>query len=241
MNVGTIWRITSPLSLWSDLSFAITNEHIEILKAVSVQVLTDDCEKYSYQLKHGLLNSLIILAWHGKLFLGNAKSYQLFVDEIIEEIIKDADVKRWNDIVKHLVLLAEASPSVFLDEIKRSLSASEPPIMELFNEQEGIISPESKHPYLLWALECLAWLPEYLMLVSEILLKLSEKDPGGKLSNRPFNSLVELFLPWYPHTAASFDERKAVLEKLSRDGYVKFWELLIELLPKHHGVSSNTH
>lgn len=241
MNVGTMWRITSPLSLWSDLSFAITNEHIETLKTVSVQVLTDDCEKYSYQLKHGLLNSLIILAWHGKQFFGNAKSYQQLVDEIIEEIIKDADDKRWNDIAKHLVLLAEASPSMFLNEIKRSLSASEPPIMGLFNEQEGIIVPESKHPYLLWALESLAWLPEYLMPVSEILLKLSEKDPGGRLSNRPFNSLVEFFLPWYPHTAASFDERKAVLDKLSRDGYVKFWELLIELLPKHHGVSSNTH
>ena len=241
MSVGALWRITSPLSLWSDMSNHIGEEEIEELKNISVKVLTCEDETYSHQIKQGLLNSLIILAWHGNQIIKGERSLQKTVDDVMRQVIDGASASRWNSLAKVLPLVAEASPSVFLSEVKRSLLEDDSAVMSMFNEKEGIIAPESTHPYLLWALESLAWLPEALRDVTEILLLLSEKDPGGRLSNRPFNSLVEIYLPWLPHTTATIDQRFSIIEELLKSNYSKNWDLLISLLPKKHGVSSGTH
>ena len=241
MSIGTFWRITSPLSLWSVLSYRISKKHIDELAEFSVLVLSDESGKYSNQLKQGLLNSLIIHAWHGNQLLPRIGLLQKKVDDVINQVIGRASIERWNSIAKHLPLVAEASPSVFLTEIKRSLSEDDSQLMSLFTEEEGLFAPESNYPYLLWALESLAWLPELIKDVTEVLLVLSEKDPGGKLANRPFNSLMNIFLPWYPHTTASTDQRLSIIDVLSKGGYLKMWDLLMTLLPKTRGVTSGTH
>lgn len=241
MNVGTFWRITSPLSLWSDLSRLVTKEQLDMLVELSVKVLTGDEKRYSYQLRYGLLNTLIILAWHGDQLFSAGISFQYRVDSIIKKVIQNADDTRWNDIAKFLPLVAEASPTEFIHEVKASLSRDNSPIMSLFIEEEGTFAAEGNYPYLLWALESLAWLPDNLMEVSEILLTLSEKDPGGKLANRPFSSLVDIYLPWLPHTTAFIDDRLSVLQALAQKGYAKIWDLLLALLPKLHGFTSGTH
>lgn len=241
MSVGALWRLTSPLSLWADMSSKVQAKTIEQLQGIAVRVLTDEGKKYSYQLKEGILNSLIILAWHGESLFGNSHIGQAWVDEIIKTAIHNADIKRWNALAKHLPLIAEASPSVFIEEVKESLSSDEATILALFNEEDGLFAPESNYPHLLWALESLAWLPINLKSVSVILLLLSEKDPGGKLSNRPFNSLVDIYLPWLPHTTASFDDRMMILEELASMNCSKMWDFLVALLPRRNAVTSGTH
>lgn len=241
MNIGAFWRITSPLSLWSVLSCLISKKHIDELAGLSVQVLSDESGKYSNQLKQGLLNSLIILAWHGAQLFPRIGFLQRKVDDIINQVIGCASAKRWNSIAQYLPLVAEASPSVFLMEVKRSLSENDSQIMSLFNEEEGMFAPESNYPYLLWALESLAWLPESLKDVTEVLLILSEKDPGGKLDNRPFNSLINIYLPWYPNTTSSIDQRLSIIDALSKGGYSKMWNYLMSLLPKSQSFTSGTH
>ena len=82
------------------------------------------------------------------------------------------------------------------------------------------------HTGLLWALEGLAWLPEYLKESSLILLKLAQLDPGGTLANRPINSISEIFKPWHYQTLAPYDDRMAILkditEKQRESGWVLF-------------------
>lgn len=168
-------------------------------------------------------------------------SCQSYTDSIIQNLIANADATRWGAIAKQLPLIAEASPSIFTNEINTSLAQKDAPIMSLFNEEDGLFAPESKYPYLLWALESLAWLPDRILEVADILLKLSERDPGGKLANRPFSSLVDIFLPWKPHTTASFEDRLSILHELGKRGYSKMWDLLIALLPKNSGYTSGTH
>ena len=241
MNIGAFWRITSPLSLWSVLSHLVSKKHIDKLVEISVLVLSDKSKKYSEQLKQGVLNSLIILAWHGTQLLPRIGYLQKIVDDVIKQIIGGASTERWNSIARYLPLVAEASPSVFITEVKRSLSENDSHLMSLFNEEEGLFAPESNYPYLLWALESLAWMPESLKDVTEVLLVLSEKDPGGKLSNRPFNSLTDIYLPWYPHTTASTEQRLSIIDTLSRSDYSKIWDLLISLLPKNHSITMGTH
>ncbi len=241
MNIGAFWRITSPLSLWSVLSQLVSKKHIDKLVELAVLVLSDESKKYSDQLKQGVLNSLIILAWHGGRLLPRIGCLQKTVDNVINQVIGDTSAERWNSIARYLPLIAEASPSIFITEVKRSLSENDSHIMSLFNEEEGLFAPESNYPYLLWALESLAWLPDTLKDVTEVLLVLSEKDPGGRLDNRPFNSLTNIYLPWYPHTTASTDQRITIIDTLSRGGYSKMWDLLMSLLPKNHSVTTGTH
>lgn len=241
MNIGAFWRITSPLSLWSVLSHLVSKKHIDKLVELSVLVLSDESKKYSDQLKQGMLNSLIILAWHGNQLLPRLEYLQKTVDDVIKQVIGGASAERWNSMARYLPLVAEASPSIFITEVKRSLLENNSHIMSLFKEEDGLLAPESNYPHLLWALESLAWLPESLKDVTEVLLVLSEKDPGGKLANRPFNSLTNIYLPWYPHTTASTEQRLSIIDALSRGGYSKMWDLLMSLLPKNHSVTTGTH
>lgn len=241
MNVGALWRITSPLSLWSDLAFIVKKEQLDCLSSLAHKVLTGEEKLYSDQLRQGILNSLIILSWHGKQLIVPESSFQNYTDSIIQNIIANADAARWGIIAKQLPLIAEASPSIFTTEVNKSLAQKDSPIMSLFSEEEGFFAPESKYPYLLWALESLAWLPDRILEVADILLKLSERDPGGKLANRPFSSLVDIFLPWKPHTTASFEDRLSILHELGKRGYSKMWDFLIALLPKNNGYTSGTH
>ena len=241
MNVGALWRITSPLSLWSDLAFIIKKDKLDCLASLAQKVLTGEEKLYSDQLRQGILNTLIILSWHGSQLNVPEYSCQDYTDNIIRNLIVNADTERWSVIAKQLPLIAEASPSIFTNEISNSLCQNDAPIMSLFNDEDGLFAPESKYPYLLWALESLAWLPDRILDVADILLKLSEKDPGGKLANRPFHSLVDIFLPWKPHTTASFEDRLSILHELVKRGYSKVWDLLIALLPKSSGYTSGTH
>jgi hypothetical protein len=97
------------------------------------------------------------------------------------------------------------------------------------------------HTGLLWGLETLAWIPEYLSRVTLILAKLACLDPGGRIANRPINSLREIFLWWHPGTNATIKEKLAAIDLiLAREPDIG-WELLAKLLPQSsHSVSHMT-
>jgi hypothetical protein len=94
---------------------------------------------------------------------------------------------------------------------------------------------------LLWALEGLAWLPEYLREASLTLLKLSRLDPGGSLSNRPINSISEVFKAWHYQTLTPYEERMAILKYITDREKETGWTLLIRMLPHSHGIAQPTH
>jgi hypothetical protein len=114
-------------------------------------------------------------------------------------------------------------------------------ILRLFSEEtEGIISPVSYHTGLLWALEALAWSPEYLARAALLLARLHRLDPGGRLSNRPGNSFRSIFLVWYPQTSATSDQRLRVLGTVLLREPESGSELLCRILPSGHDWSSGT-
>ena len=97
------------------------------------------------------------------------------------------------------------------------------------------------HCELLWALETLAWSPDYLSRVALILAKLGSRiSLPGNYGNRPDTSLHEIFLLWLPHTTANIDERIAALKQMLKVEPEAGWRLLLGLLPSGHAVSHNT-
>jgi hypothetical protein len=92
----------------------------------------------------------------------------------------------------------------------------------------------------LWALETLAWDPTLLPRVAHILARLAAIDPGGRLVNRPINSLRSIFISWEPNTNATLRQRLAALDNIIGRVPEVAWHLLTLLLPKQHDSSAPT-
>ncbi len=73
-------------------------------------------------------------------------------------------------------------------------------------------------------------------MVTSLLARLAELDPGGQWSNRPRSSLANVFCPWQPNTSAPVEQREATLERLRRQHPTVPWNLLVSMLPNAHGT-----
>jgi len=260
IQIGETWRLTSPLDLWTSLAPYLTKVDFENLQECFLLAFKDgnpiiqpvDNNEFAaiYNKKHkfsnwsreGLIQSLILIGRYGKnLNIPTLPNPQLWVDSLIYDLLNNAKGEKWISVDHELPLISEASPLAFLKAVNQSLSNEQPEIMDMFKEVDGLLHSTSNHTGLLWALEGLAWLPEYLREVGLILLKLSRLDPGGKLSNRPLNSLTEIFKPWHYQTLTPFDERMETLKFITSKEPKSGWDLLIKMLPNHHDIAHPTH
>ncbi|MCW9708052.1 hypothetical protein [Fodinibius salsisoli] len=261
MKIGSTWRLTSPLDAWTNLSNLITDEDLNKIRTLFLEVfeeidpvfeLAPEERKmasikgkesiYSSWCREGLIQSIILIALYGEsLKVRNNINPQEWADSIIDDLLLDAPGKLWASRNQEMPLIAEASPDSFIKAVKESLSKQKKPIMTMFTEEEGVLSPTSRHTGLLWALECLAWDPKYLYQSSSLLAQLAKLDPGGNLTNRPINSLTEIYLPWHYQTFASFEERMETIEEIIKNEYEIGWTLLINLFPNIRGIAHPTY
>lgn len=258
IQIGETWRLTSPMDLWTALSSQLSSkdfQNIQECYALAFKngnpiVEPEDKSSfaafnkkntYSNWSREGLTQSLILVARLNGVRILNLENPQNWVDEIIFDLLNNASGEMWISVDHELPLISEASPESFLNAVKNSLVKEQPEILDMFNEEDGFLHKTSHHTGLLWALESLAWLPEYLRNASLVLLKLSRLDPGGSLSNRPLNSISEIFKPWHFQTLTSFDERMEILKYITNREKESGWSLLIRMLPDHHGVAHPTH
>jgi hypothetical protein len=165
------------------------------------------------------------------------------IAQLLRRANDDESGDLWASLTDVLPLLAEAAPDVFLRAVQKGTEeGSEPLLRKLFLDSSGDgFTVSSPHPGLLWALENLAWSPEHAGLAIQLLARLAEIDPGGRLSNRPMASLVDIFRPWVPQTSLHVDRRLAVLDSVRRTHPDVAWELMLALLPEHFGVGNFTH
>ena len=258
IQIGETWRLTSPLDLWTNLSFQLTSKDFKnieecfslafregnpIIEPENKDNFADyynKKNKYSNWSREGLTQSLILIGQLNGVKIPNLNNPQNWVDNIIFDFLHNSSGEMWISVNHELPLISEASPESFLKAVKKSLEKEQPEIMDMFKEEDGFLHKTSHHTGLLWALENLAWLPEYLRDVSLILLKLSRLDPGGSLSNRPLNSISEIFKPWHYQTLALYDERMEILKYVTEKEKEAGWNLLIRMLPDHHGIAHPT-
>lgn len=241
-NVGKIWQLISREDSWHLLSRFLTNDDINIFTQVALSVLETLDPRYdlspnhrsfaamygrilphSYWLRQGIAETLVFLATRGEGFRnGNVSSYQNHVNSIVYQLLKpEAGWKQWASLSDLLPVLAEAAPDSFLNAVDNALAGDEPFLLY-----------GSPHIPLLWALETTAWEPMYLGQVTLILGKLTRLDPGGRLANRPFNSLCEIFACWCPQTPATLNQRLTVIDTLLKREPDVAWKLLLRLLPE---------
>lgn len=252
-QVGEIWQIISKMDFWLLVAPRIAKPYLKRLGEVVPIVLADinpsydlpaderhmasikgAIPKYSGLLKKGVADSLALLSVYGDEFsdqLGGEKP-SLIVRYCIRKIFKEnKDIKFWFSLGSCTRLLAEAAPDEFVSAVESASTGDTPVLLGLFEvESEGIFG-NCYHSDLLWALELISWNTQYLAKVSLCLARLSAIDPGGKWSNRPFNSLVDMYIGWINNTSATHEERLQIIEKVLIPQYPEIaWRLMIALL-----------
>jgi hypothetical protein len=260
------WALFSPYDAWLVLRGHIRDEDLKRLEEAVKQVLAEidpaldlppgerwkasiegKLRVHSADLRHGLAEALALLGIHGHeiaLPYGsdgtNWAGY--LVRELFEAANKDAEGKLWTSLSELLPLLAEASPDRFLQAVRDGLQGAKPVLAKIFQDSGsgGLLAPTSPHTGLLWAIEVVAWSPEHFGQAVDLLARLDELDPGGRLSNRPAGSLADIFCPWHPENAVNVERRLAVLDALRRRHPDAAWKLMLSMLPTPQGIHSPT-
>lgn len=255
-----VWRITERLEVWNALGQRLFDDYLEKFKDVAISVLKERDPKFklppeerfaanihgnilshSNILRKGLAESLALLGSHPNALtwssFGTANNITVFA---VQEILKDADWMLWASLNDLLPLLAEAAPRQFLDAVENALIHEPCTFDTLFAQESSGVMGTTYISGLLWALETLAWDPEYLVQVVSLLGDLAARDPGGNWANRPAESLTTILLPWLPQTCASITKRETAVKTLIDEQPDVAWNLLVSLLPQQRQTSSGS-
>jgi hypothetical protein len=241
-NVGSVWMLKSPLDAWVLLAPHLTHADLKLFEQAILSVLTTtdpkyelDAEKrwmaaiygkstsYSEWLRTGLVESLVLVAVYGNRS-PHITSTEVFAEQVVKTIFATAHTwEFWASLNDVTPLLAEASPEAFMDAVEKGLASNPEVFIELMTDDDATFG-ECRHSGLLWGLESIAWSTEYFARVTRILLELSKVDKGGRWSNRPIDSLRDIFVLGLPQTNASPEQRLAAWDALVETDAAQVWK-----------------
>ena len=249
---GDAWKVASPRDAWFLLARFITHSDLDRYLKVLAEVLGEEDPRYDLSshdrwmaglrgigltrsglLRLGLTETLILLSAHGNQARQISDPVAI-VDAAVARLLGRAEAKLWWSLQGDFERLAEASPSAFLDALRKALKASPTPLGPLFTEDDGGVSGQEYLSNLLWGLERLAWDPDLLPQVAHVLAALDAIDSGGRYANRPANTLRQIFHLWDPQTHATLTERLRVIDGLRKRWPKLVWRLLLAISPKPH-------
>lgn len=259
--ISNHWRLVSPYDLFFALARFITTSQLRLFEEAVMEAL---CEidpalelepnmrmastlfnketNYSNKCKEGICQTLILIGVFGERAGMNVElDLNGWVDGIVRRLLSNQDLSFWQSIENKIHLLAEASPVSFLTSLEEIAKNNPTAISSMFNDEDFDMFSPTYHTHILWALEALAWDSNYFSNVVLLLARLVELDKGGKLANRPINSLKHIFLLWLPQTYVSQNNREKVIETLIRQREDVSFKLLLEIAPKSHDTGRYTH
>lgn len=253
---GEVWKLTSLRDSWFLLADQLTDAQLDTLIAIFLEVLGETSPDYddpdrrwkfdrsppkqaSANLRRGLSEAVIALGVWPEQVKGVADASHRSA-AAVRVLLESADERRWWSLSNDFRRLAEAAPDAFLSAIESALAADPSPMASLFRSDEGFMHANEYLADLMWALEILCWSPDHVGRATLILAKLANVDPGGKISNRPKETLARIFLPWRPQTFASPTERIQLLDLILRRLPKVGWDLLHAIAPTGRGVTHPT-
>lgn len=255
-RAGTVWKVYARPTAWRLLEPSLTTRQLEVFLQSAQDVLLEPDPRFdlapeerwmanvhgkrrphSSHLRNGLAGGLLHAAALGQ---DDAACYagqraQSWIDGACRRLFENRGKPGfWRRVRGELRELAEAAPNQFLTALEADLAQAEPQVCDLF-EEEGEHG-SCPHADLLWALELLAWAPEYVGRVALVLAALAERDPGGRWANRPHSSLAEMLLPLQPQCSATAPERKKLFTLITQRFPKAGWNLGKALMPSQTAI-----
>lgn len=261
-NVGAYRGVVSKIDALFAIRKQISQSDIERFLEVSELVLSEDDpaldlpederwmanihgkkREISGPLRTGISETLVLLAVYGReLFqdrLGFEPSHR--VSGLVRKLLTPLSGRSLEAHSHDLPMYAEAAPDEFLSILEDDLAEDNPVVFELVRPTGGGLWGSSPRTGLLWALENIAWAPERLVRVVDVLARLSQKKLDDNLVNKPINSLGSLFRCWYPQTAAPIEGRVSALEYLVKQYPEIAWKICVEQFDPGHSSASPNH
>ncbi|KYG97087.1 hypothetical protein ABEW24_24730 [Paenibacillus jamilae] len=260
-KLGSIWQVVSKIDLWLVIARWISKPYLERFRYAINNVISEvdpsfelPSEKrsmanilgatplYSKRLKSGLADSMAIVSVYGDEYVDHNEGDKpsSLISYWVGQLFKENNSTAfWYSNDGIMRLLAESAPNAFLDAVENSNSGNESAILGLFNTESDVGFGGCNHSGLLWALELVSWNKNFFSKACLSLARLSEIDPGGKMGDRPFNSLIDIFLGWVNNTLVTHEERLQVLSNVLIPQHPDIaWQLMIKLLFNNTTVSS---
>ncbi|MCU4297172.1 hypothetical protein D3I60_08770 [Brevibacterium permense] len=263
IRTGGTWHLVSAVDAWMLLVSKLTDDDMKRFESIVEMVLAEGdpalklppdqrwrasidgkTRRYSGDLRRGLAQSLALLGMYGgNVALSGGASGSEFANYLVRKLLEwasaDGTGQAWQSLADILPLLAEAGPDAFLEAVGAATAGDNPLLATLFQDnadESGIFSGSTPHSNLLWALECVSWSPDHFGRAVDLLARLDEIDPGGRMSNRPAASLAAIFRPWHPDNSVDPDRRITVLDTLRHRHPYAAWKLECSMLPENHGM-----
>ena len=253
-KVGDRWRFLSHEEAWHLLAPRLTTDDVERFTEEAVLVLEAESTEYelpvderhlagiqgkgvphSRPLREGIARTLALMGNQGDR-AQNVEDVPYRPTMVLRRVLaEDKGWEIWATLSRDLATLAEAEPETVLEAIERRLSATPSSFEDLFHQEGDPLFGGAQHTGLLWALERLAWAPEYFSRVAVTLGRLARTDPGGRVSNRPAESLKTMFLPWFRVSEAADTQRLETLRTLLTRVPQEGWKTLVSAFPSGHG------
>lgn len=264
--IDTTWGLVSAFDAWLVLRSHVTEDDLKRLEDVVRMVMGErdpaldltpedrwkasiegKVRAFSSDIREGLANTLALLGVHGnEIALSGGSTGATWAAYLVRVILDAANADSsgdlWASFTDLLPLIGEAAPDRFLEAVGTGARGTDPVLRKLFIDTDGgMFGPSSPHPGLLWALEDVSWSQDHFGHAVELLARLDEIDPGGRLANRPFESLASIFRPWHPDTSVDAGRRLGVLDALRKRHPYTAWRLMIAMLPEGHGIHHPIH
>lgn len=247
-HINGVWRLVSPTDIWLYIAKYVSNDDFEKLQKICLDVLSEIAYKYSIplnergnliqtpdvapiyssNLKEGLCETLAIISILGEKYGIGSITPDTFVDSTIQFIL-EKDIVVWRSLSSNLMILAEASPTVFLNNLERIIKDKS--VVAFFEEQQGFLHTSNDLAPLLWCLNIIGWMPENLMRVTLALCELINSSPDKfPTTNTPYDTLKSIYRVWYPQTNANAEDRKKILETILKKYPDTLYNLLVSMV-----------
>ena len=255
-NVGTVWRLKSPMDAMSYASAYLTDGDLAKLKEICGLLVADDDpeaedkvasdgwgmwqfkQQFSSDIKKGTYQSLILLS----LINDESNRRNIWVDDLLQELLNDWTLKRFLSNRTFFTLLAEASPEAFLDFLERIGKEIYDVIFTPQISHIGLTGWNIYYTEVLFALEMRAWDEAYIYRVTSLLLRVSTDINDSNYATKPANSLTDIFRFQLPQTFAKFENKIEILTSLSSSYRTQICELCFRILEGNGPrVLSQTH
>jgi len=263
--VGNTWMFASPEEAFVLLRDMLTPDSLDRALTVSIDVLSEPDpvqtlprdermmagihgirRPHSGTLRRGVAEGLALLGAMGsETVLPDGSTLSEPAHRAVKRLLSDANAdlsgNSWMNLADALPLLAEAAPDEFLGAVSDDLGRDESALIALFQDDaasDSLLGPSSPHPHLLWALETLCWPSEHLPDAARALALLASREPGGKLANRPLESLSTVLCGWARQSSASLVERVRALDVVFDASEQVGWSLVLRLWPDNHAFTS---
>ena len=211
-SAGSHRGVTSKIDTLYAVAARITEADVRNFIRVAEDVLK--ARDHSDALRDGILETLVLLSVHGDHLFKERLTIaaQEIVSALVTRLLTPL-AERLESQERHLPSYAEAAPGQFLSILEDDLNTSEPAVLRLLTPVPSF--GHCPRTGLLWAIECIAWNPDYLSRACVLLAKLSRVELDDNWMNKPIESLASILRSWMPQTAASLEERIGILKMLA--------------------------